>query len=172
MHSLLPLAALLLVMTLTAPPTPAAAAGAEHAPQEETATYYTLGVMEPDRVASAWLIERHVAPGARVLLLPEGDEPPADGEPFDLPGARWSRRASRSTFEIILDDQGIDDPALVAMGELIRAGELAFWMLEPGSPEERFDRTLKEHALEDDVEAAYAYLDRVYAAGGEVPGGD
>jgi len=136
---------------------------------EEARTYYTIGVLEPDRLASAWLIVRHVAQDAEILLLEEGKTPPALGEPFDLPGARWSRSASRSTYETILATEGITDPALVAIGRLIRAGELAFWLLEPGSPEERFDRKMKSFALERDDASAFAYLDRVYSNGGAPP---
>jgi hypothetical protein len=133
--------------------------------------YYTAGVLEPDRVASAWLIARHVDPQAQVLLLAEDAEPPAGATPFDLPGAAWSRQASRSTYETILESSGLEDPALAAIGRLIRAGELAFWLLEPGSPDERFDRTLTDLTRDGDAEAAFAYLDRVYRNDGAVPEG-
>ncbi len=135
----------------------------------EPTRYYTRGVLEPDRVASAWLIARHVDPRTEVLLLPEGAEPPPGAVPFDLPGAKWSRSARRSTYETILAERSIDHPALVKIGALIRAGEISYWMLEPESPEERFDRKLRACALADDAGAAFAYLDEVYRRGGAVP---
>ncbi len=135
----------------------------------ELPRYYTVGILEPDRVASAWLIARHVAPEAEVLLLPEGAEPPPDAVPFDLPGAEWSRSATRSTYETILAERPGEDPALAAIGALIRAGEISYWMLEPDSPQGRFDRRMRALALEDDVAAVYAYLDEVYRRGGAVP---
>lgn len=164
--------AVAMLLALVWHPAPATAAGPQAGragARASDAVYYTLGVLEPDRLASAWLIRRHVDPGARVLLLPEGEEAPARGVPFDLPDARWSRGASRSTFETILATEEITDPALVAVGRLVRASELAYWLLEPGSPEDRFDRTMKELALERDAEAAFDFLDRVYRAGGAVP---
>jgi hypothetical protein len=51
----------------------------------------------------------------------------------------------------------------------VRIAELRLWSLEAGTAEERFDRTLKRLAQQDDVAGMFAYLDRVYAAGGHVP---
>lgn len=131
--------------------------------------YYTTGVLEPDKVASAWLIRRHVVPGSEVLLLPEGTEAPAGAVSFDLPESVWARRATRSCFEVILADRALDDPGLVAIGNLVRTGEIAYWLLEPDSPAGRFDRAMKDYALADDIDGAFAYLDRIYERGGEVP---
>lgn len=167
-RSLLVLALVALAL-LSAAPRSLTAATPRGSAGEEAPTYYTIGVLEPDRLASAWLIARHIAPEARLLLLEEDASPPSQGEPFDLPGARWSRTASRSTYETILATEDLTDPALVAIGRLIRAGELAYWLLEPGSPEERFDRTMKSFALDRDDAAAFAYLDRVYGSGGAPP---
>ncbi len=159
---------------LLLPAFPGAAAwavGARGADEPEAASprYYTAGVLEPDRVASGWLIARHVAPQAEVLLLPEAAEPPPGAVPFDLPGAKWSRSATRSTYETILAECSSEDPALLEIGALIRAGEISFWMLEPDSPQGRFDRKLRALALEDDADGAFAYLDEVYRRGGAVP---
>jgi hypothetical protein len=155
------------VLLLAVPLAPTATAADEQ--QTAVPRYYTAGILEPDRVASAWLIARHVDPGAEVLLMPEGAEPPPGAVPFDLPGAKWSRSARRSTYETILAERSIEDPALVAIGALIRVGELSYWMLKPDSPAERFDRKMRALALEEDAEAVYAYLDRVYRRGGAVP---
>jgi len=150
--------ALLLALALGAAVLPA---GHRCAAAEAPTVYYTVGALEPDRLASAWLIARHVDPGARVELLPEGAEPPAGGVPFDLPDAAWSRRATQTTFEAILAAEGLDGPALRRIAGWVRAGEISYWMLEPGSPEERFDLTMKDFSRRRDVEAAYRYLDRL-----------
>lgn len=152
----LPLALTLAAVALAALPT-----GHPSAAAEAPTVYYTIGVLEPDRLASAWLISRHVDPQARVELLPEGAEPPEGGVPFDLPDAAWSRRATQTTFETILSAEGLDDPALRRIAGWVRAGEISYWMLEPGSAEERFDLTMKDFSRRRDVEAAYRYLDRL-----------
>ncbi len=142
-----------------------ALAGDEQSPQR----YASTGLLEPDKLASAWLIARHVAPGATVDLLPPEAALPAGAVPFDVPGARWARRAVKPTYETILESESIDDPALIRIGWLIRASELASWSLEPSTPEGRFDAKLKELAMNDDVEGAYDFLDLLYRAGGTFP---
>ncbi len=131
--------------------------------------YVSTGLLEPDKLASAWLIARHVDPGAVVDLLPPEAALPAGAVPFDVAGARWARRAVKPTYETILESESVDDPALLRIGRLIRASELASWSLDPESDEGRFDRKLKALASEDDVEGAYAFLDRLYSAGGTFP---
>lgn len=134
--------------------------------------YYTQGLMEPDKVASAWLIERHVRPGARVSLLTVDDPIPDGAVPFDLPWADWVRSATRSTYEAILEMERVEQPELRRIGELIRMGEILFWSLEDGSEAQRFDRRMKDLAVADDVEAMFAYLDAIAEAGGALPGVD
>ena len=129
--------------------------------------FYTQGQLEPDKVASAWLLTRFAYPGARVDLLPREAAPPAGAMPFDVAFAElgWLRTPLCSTFEIILQREGLEDPALIEMGRMVTESELAFWSLRPGSPEERFDRALKDLALKNDVDAMFRYLDQVHAAG-------
>jgi len=135
----------------------------------EAPDYYSSGIPEPDKIASGWLITRHLDPGATVAFLPKDAPAPADAVPFDLPGATWARQPARSTFETILTLEQIDDPVLITLGDLIRIGEISFWNLEPGTPEERFDRGMKTLAQQDDVQGMYAFLDKVYSTGGAVP---
>lgn len=150
------LAAVAAVAVLLAP-------GAARSAEVEPGTvYYTVGVLEPDRLASAWLIARHVDRGASVRLLPDGEAAPPGGVPFDLPDAGWSRAATRSTFETILASADLDDPGLRRIAAWVRASEFSYWMLEPGSPEMRFDRAMKEFSERRDVEGAFRYLDRLY----------
>lgn len=143
--------------------------GTSASAEAENPDYYSSGIPEPDKIASGWLITRHLDPGATVAFLAKDAPAPSDAVPFDLPGATWARQPARSTFETILTLEQIDDPVLITLGDLIRIGEISFWNLEPGTPEERFDRGMKTLAQQDDVPGMYAFLDKLYAAGGEVP---
>lgn len=43
--------------------------------------------------------------------------------PFDAPGAKLHHRGERVTFEAILDDYDLKDPALRLLGEIVRAAD-------------------------------------------------
>jgi len=164
-----PLSALLAGTLLFLASATAKATAAESEDREAAERYYTTGLLEPDKLASAWLIVRHIDPGGEVAFLEEEAEPPPGATPFDLPGARWSRQGRRTTYQTILEDHELEDPELVRIGQLMGASEFSYWMLEPMSPEGRFDRKMKAFAAEDDVDAAFAFLDQICELGGEVP---
>lgn len=131
--------------------------------------YFTRRPLEPDNLSSAWLIARHIDPGAEVRFLDEEAEPPLGATAFDLPGSRWSRRGPKTTYETVLEDRSVEDSVLLRIGQLVRASELSSWMLEATSPEGRFDRTLKTLAAEGDTETAFEFLDEIFESGGKVP---
>jgi hypothetical protein len=73
-----------------------------------------------DRLASAWLIQRHIDPQATFVWLAA----PADCRPdwlgFDFDGATFSHVDAKVTFETLLASFGLDaDPALARLGELV-----------------------------------------------------
>jgi hypothetical protein len=55
-----------------------------------------------DRVASAWLIRRHIDPGAQLLWLDSPADCPADALGFDFDGAAFSHVGERVTFEVLV----------------------------------------------------------------------
>jgi hypothetical protein len=142
---------------------------AEPADGDSRETYFTRRPLEPDNLSSAWLIARHIDPGAEVLFLDEKTEPSPGATAFDLPGARWSRQGPKTTYETVLEDRSVENRALLRIGQLVRASELSSWMLEATSPEGRFDRRLKALAAEDDIESAFTFLDAIFESRGEVP---
>ena len=84
-----------------------------------------------DRVACPWLITRFVDPHAEFLFVPEAELlASADREgatPFDatrLPEVRLNHRGDRCTFEAILEDYNLTDPALQRLGEIVRAADV------------------------------------------------
>lgn len=133
------------------------------------AHYYSTGPLEPDKIASAWLIMRHIAPGSKVSLLPTGAQLPPHAIPFDEPGLAWSRQPTRSAYEEILMVESVRDSVLAKIGLLVRSSELARWALRPGSAEAVFDLTLRHLARsEQGPERAFGYLDSLYANKGVI----
>ena len=73
-----------------------------------------------DRLASAWLIARHIDSQARFLWLAEAKKCPRDALGFDFDGATFSHVGGRVTFETLLASFGLDErPELVRIGAVI-----------------------------------------------------
>jgi len=73
-----------------------------------------------DRIASAWLIRRFVDEGAHFKFVPGTGYAALPGElRFDMFEGEYTHRGDRCTFEVLLMETGLDDPALAAIGEII-----------------------------------------------------
>jgi hypothetical protein len=73
-----------------------------------------------DRIASAWLIRRFVDDGARFKFVPGTGYAALPGElRFDMFEGEYTHRGDRCTFEVLLGEACLDDPALAAIGEII-----------------------------------------------------
>src|SRR6266498_2823031 len=84
-----------------------------------------------DRVACPWLIKRFIDPDAQFLFVPEADlvdvAKREGATPYDaprLPQVVLNHRGTRCTFEAILDDYRLIDPALVCLGLIVRAADV------------------------------------------------
>jgi hypothetical protein len=67
-----------------------------------------------DRMASAWLIRRHIDPAARILWLASPADCPPDALGFDFDGATFSHVDGRVSFETLLASFGLDAQAALA----------------------------------------------------------
>jgi hypothetical protein len=84
-----------------------------------------------DRVACPWLIQRFVDPQAEFLFVPEDqllDTARREGAtPFDanrFSEIKLNHRGRRCTFEAILDDFQLTDPALQRLGLIVRGADV------------------------------------------------
>src|SRR5262249_26705125 len=84
-----------------------------------------------DRVACPWLIKRFVDPQAEFLFVEERDlleqAKIQDAIPFDAPkieAIKLNHRGSRCSFEAILEDYAIADPALKKLALIVRAADV------------------------------------------------
>jgi hypothetical protein len=84
-----------------------------------------------DRVACPWLIKRFVDRDAEFRFVPEADllriAVQEQATPFDatrFPEVVLNHRGDRCTFEAILEDYKLTDPALERLGRIVRAADV------------------------------------------------
>lgn len=83
-------------------------------------TWVTRQGVQVDRIASAWLIRRFIDQAARFKFVPGTGYAAQPGElRFDMFEGEFTHRGDRCTFEVLLADAKLDDPALAAIGEII-----------------------------------------------------
>jgi hypothetical protein len=94
-----------------------------------------------DRIACPWLIRRFIDPAAEIVYVPADDVLTTadvdDARSFDAPGATYTHRDDKCTFEVLIDDFNLGtDPALVRLARIVHAadidGELATDPAGPG----------------------------------------
>lgn len=84
-----------------------------------------------DRVACPWLIHRFVDPDAQFLFVDEGQLLDSanreEAIPFDaprIPEVKLNHRGERCTFEAIVEDYQLRDPALIRLALIVRAADV------------------------------------------------
>lgn len=84
-------------------------------------TWVTRSGVHVDRIACAWLIRRFIDPDARFKFVDSRHYVPVEGEfRFDIVDAEFTHEGDRCSFEtLLLRARLYDDPALVAVGEII-----------------------------------------------------
>lgn len=72
-----------------------------------------------DRLASAWLIRRHIDHRAQILWLPSPGDCPPDALGFDFDGAAFTHVGAKVSFEVLLASFNLETPALQRIGALV-----------------------------------------------------
>lgn len=82
-----------------------------------------------DRIACPWLIRTFIDPDAEFLYVPADqvlDVAAREGaHSYDAPGARYSHRDGLCTFEVLVADHGLDDPALHVLARIVHGADIA-----------------------------------------------
>jgi hypothetical protein len=82
-----------------------------------------------DRVACPWLIRKFIDPDAEILYVPRGDVlAVAEREhatSFDAPGARYTHRDGLCSFEVLVEEYRITDPAVSLMAAIVHGADEA-----------------------------------------------
>jgi rhodanese-related sulfurtransferase len=128
--------------------------------------YITWDGLEPDKWASVWLVKRHIAPNAAVLIRPLGS-PVDEGIPFGVPEANFRRTHGVSIYQSLLRGYQLQDPALRQLSDIIQDIEITPWSIhknEHSAVIEHAFRALQEHFEQREVPiACYGhFFDLVY----------
>ncbi len=88
-----------------------------------------------DRVACPWLVRRFVDPLAAFDYVPPERVLDAARErkavPYDVPGVQFSHRGERCSFDAMLEDFALHEPALDALAVIVRGADTARLDLAP-----------------------------------------
>jgi hypothetical protein len=82
-----------------------------------------------DRIACPWLIRRFIdadaeflfVPAERVLEVAEEEQALS----FDAPGARYTHRDGLCSFEVLVEEYGIEDPAVRLLARIVHGADVA-----------------------------------------------
>ena len=89
--------------------------------------WITREKVKVDRVACPWLIKKFVDPQAEFIFVPanqvEAKARELGATPFDIEGCELGHHAEEVSFEAILKKYELADPALVLLGEIVRAAD-------------------------------------------------
>jgi hypothetical protein len=82
-----------------------------------------------DRIACPWLIRKFIDPDAEIVYVPKdevlGYAEREGATSFDAPGARYTHRDGMCSFETLIADYKIDDPALALMARVVHGADVS-----------------------------------------------
>ena len=90
-----------------------------------------------DRIACPWLVRRFIDPLAEFLYVPASEvlaqATARDAIPYDIPGVTFTHRGERCSFDALVDDFGLADPALTRLADIVRGADTDRLDLTPQS---------------------------------------
>jgi hypothetical protein len=82
-----------------------------------------------DRVACPWLIRTFIDPDAEIVYRPRDDvlayAAREGATSFDAPGATYTHRDGKCTFEVLVDEYRIADPAIALVARIVHGADVA-----------------------------------------------
>ncbi len=91
-----------------------------------------------DRIACPWLIRRFVDPAAMFLFVSPAEVVAVaerfGGAPFDIEDVFWSHRGDRCTFDIMIEEWGLETEPLKKLALIVRGADTARLDLAPEAP--------------------------------------
>jgi hypothetical protein len=133
-----------------------------------------------DRIACPWLIRRFIDPDAEFLYVPTDEVLAVAAREgalsYDASGARYTHRDGLCSFEVLVEEHGIEDPAVHLLARIVHGADVSGD--EDVTPQSRGLKAIAEgfHLLELDdhrqlelslpvYDALYAWCRREVAAG-------
>lgn len=81
-----------------------------------------------DRIACPWLIKTFIDPEAEFLYVPPDDvlatAARVGGRSYDAPGADFTHRDGLCSFEVLVEEHGIDDPAVALLARIVHGADV------------------------------------------------
>src|SRR2546426_11444859 len=81
-----------------------------------------------DRIACPWLILRFIDPGGEIVYVPADDvlayAQEHGARSFDAPGAEFTHRDGKCTFEVLVEEFEIDDPAVGVIARIVHGADI------------------------------------------------
>jgi len=82
-----------------------------------------------DRVACPWLIKKFIDPQAEFLFVPKDTVLEVarreGGKSFDCPGADYTHREGKCSFEVLIEAYGLTDPALQVLARIVHGADVS-----------------------------------------------
>ena len=82
-----------------------------------------------DRIACPWLIRKFIDADAEIVYVPKDDVLAfAEREgaiSFDAPGAKYTNRDGNCSFETLVEEYKIDDPAIAILARVVHGADVA-----------------------------------------------
>ena len=82
-----------------------------------------------DRIACPWLIRKFIDPDAEFLYVPAEEVLVAAARErahsYDAPGAEYTHRDGLCSFEVLVEEYGIDDPAVARLALIVHGADVA-----------------------------------------------
>ena len=82
-----------------------------------------------DRIACPWLIAKFIDPDAEFLYVPADRvlevAEQEDAISFDAPDARYTHRDGLCSFEVLVEEHAIDDPAVRLLARVVHGADVA-----------------------------------------------
>jgi hypothetical protein len=89
--------------------------------------WITRSHVHVDRVACPWLIARFIDSDAEFLFVPKSrvlEIAEREGAlPFDTPGAAFHHREDLCTFDVLIQEYGLTDQALLRLAQIVNAAD-------------------------------------------------
>jgi hypothetical protein len=82
-----------------------------------------------DRIACPWLIRKFIDPEAEIVYVPAdevlGFAEEHGAHSFDAPGAEFTHRDGKCTFEVLIEAFRLDDPALLHLARIVHGADIS-----------------------------------------------
>jgi hypothetical protein len=82
-----------------------------------------------DRIACPWLIRKFIDPDAEIAYVPHGEvlayAEREGATSFDAPGAKYTHRDGKCSFETLIEEYKIDDPAIAILAKVVHGADVS-----------------------------------------------